>query len=40
MTCPSVVKPTRKKKIAYRIWVEKDGGKRPSEKKVYTGRKF
>jgi len=32
MTCPSVVKPTRKKKIAYRISVEKDEGKRSHEK--------
>jgi hypothetical protein len=40
MTCPSVVKPTKKKKIAYRISVIKDEGKGSPDKKIYIGRKF
>jgi hypothetical protein len=39
MTCPSVVKSTRKKKNTHRISVEKDEGKRSPEKEVNTGRK-
>jgi len=40
MTCTSVVKPTRKKKTAYRISVGKDEGKRSPEKEACTGREF
>jgi hypothetical protein len=40
MICPSVVKLSRKKKIAYGISIEKDEGKRSPEKEVYSRRKF